>query len=438
MRRPGGAPLVRGVASAPEAGGRELEYSVLRVRAGGGVGTGRPCASALAARSFCMRRSARVARERGRRPIVDTPLLAECLRAADDLHQLRGDRRLARSVVNERVFADHFGRLLGGGFHGRHARTELGGLRFVQRAQDRHLDVHRHEPLEQRPAVGLEQVLAVRRPLGLVCRGFTGLCRRLLQRNQRLRHDALAHRALELVVHYVDRIDLAVDERGQDLARDAASLLDVELLPNARQHFEHRRVATAEEVPALAADGDDLDGLASGLTLVPNFRCRAQDVRVERPAQTAIAGDDEQEHRLLRATRQQRTSAVREGAFFLASAAGNLAEHLSRLHGVRAEGLDTLLGAREPRACNHLLRARDLLRRFDARDTLADSLEVSQRGLLLARDELLAEGLEHVDELLLDLVGDLFLRADVFPKVGVLLVDEAVQLFLVAPQRLDG
>lgn len=122
MRRTPGALLGEREYGVPLVGWREPVTSRPRVRVGKGVGTGRPCLRALAARSFCMRRSARDAREPGRRPAMTvTPLLAECLSAADDLHQLRGDRSLARSVVDQRVFADHFRRLFGGRFHRGHA-----------------------------------------------------------------------------------------------------------------------------------------------------------------------------------------------------------------------------------------------------------------------------------------------------------------------------
>ena len=58
-------------------------------------------------------------------------------------------------------------------------------------------------------------------------------------------------------------------------------------------------------------------------------------------------------------------------------------EHLAGLHRVRAQRDDALLRAREPRARDHLHRARDLLRRLRARDALADRPSATAWRLLL-------------------------------------------------------
>src|ERR1700690_2951053 len=82
-------------------------------------------------------------------------LFLERLGAADDLHQLLGDRGLPRLVVLEREGADHLLGVLGGRVHRGHARAELARLRLVERAEDRDVDVHGYELLEQRALVGL-------------------------------------------------------------------------------------------------------------------------------------------------------------------------------------------------------------------------------------------------------------------------------------------
>ena len=55
-------------------------------------------------------------------------LFFDGLCAADDLHELFGDRRLASPVVLEREFADHRLGVSRGGIHGGHARTVFGGV----------------------------------------------------------------------------------------------------------------------------------------------------------------------------------------------------------------------------------------------------------------------------------------------------------------------
>src|SRR5690606_2299623 len=85
----------------------------------------------------------------GSRPTAFVPryqrrLLIQRFCTRDDLEELRRDRRLARLVVLECQGADHFGSVLGRRIHRRHTSTELRRHGFIEGAQDRNLDVHRH------------------------------------------------------------------------------------------------------------------------------------------------------------------------------------------------------------------------------------------------------------------------------------------------------
>src|SRR5690606_36008148 len=83
------------------------------------------------------------------------------LGAADDLHQLGGDRGLTRSVVLEREPVDHVGRVAGRGVHGRHAGAVLGGHGLEDRAEDLDLQVEREEGVEEALLARLVDELAL-------------------------------------------------------------------------------------------------------------------------------------------------------------------------------------------------------------------------------------------------------------------------------------
>src|SRR5262249_14750839 len=92
-------------------------------------------------------------------------LLAACLIlerfcAADDFHQLLGDRRLPRSIVQERVPGNHLLGISRRRIHGGHLRAEEARLALEEGAQNAYLYVHRHESLEQQLLVRLVEKVA--------------------------------------------------------------------------------------------------------------------------------------------------------------------------------------------------------------------------------------------------------------------------------------
>ena len=70
------------------------------------------------------------------------------LGAGDDLDQFLGNHRLARSVIGQRLLANHFAGVSGGIVHRRHLRTVEGCHVLHQGAENLHRDVARQEFLE--------------------------------------------------------------------------------------------------------------------------------------------------------------------------------------------------------------------------------------------------------------------------------------------------
>src|ERR1700686_3293832 len=90
------------------------------------------------------------------------------LGAADDVHQLRGDRGLARAIHFQRQPIDHIGGVVGRTVHRGHPRALLAGLGLQQRVKDRILEVAAQYYRHQFGAAGLDQVVGGRS--NLVCR----------------------------------------------------------------------------------------------------------------------------------------------------------------------------------------------------------------------------------------------------------------------------
>ena len=113
---------------------------------------------------------------------------------------------------------------------------------------------------------------------------------------------------------------------------------------------------------------------ALGLVLAPGGDAGADDLRVERAGQPAVAGDEQQPDRLdllvLGQDRQPRD---------VAGGLRRLAGHPPDRVRVRAQRLDPLLGAAQPRGGDHLHRAGDLLDVLDRRDAVAN---VALRGAM--------------------------------------------------------
>ncbi len=85
---------------------------------------------------------------------------AERLGAADDLHDLGGDRVLAGTVHDAGEVLDQFLGVVGGALHRPLLDGVLAGRGVQQRGVDAGLDVARQQRVEDRARVGLELVVA--------------------------------------------------------------------------------------------------------------------------------------------------------------------------------------------------------------------------------------------------------------------------------------
>src|SRR6202030_3226477 len=74
--------------------------------------------------------------------------LLERLGAGDDFDQLLGDHRLAGSIVDQGLLADHVAGVAGGVVHRAHLRAVERGVVFQQRAEDLHREVARQQPAQ--------------------------------------------------------------------------------------------------------------------------------------------------------------------------------------------------------------------------------------------------------------------------------------------------
>ena len=123
----------------------------------------------------------------------------------------------------------------------------------------------------------------------------------------------------------------------------------------------------AQVVGALAADGEDLDGLALAAQADGVGAGELGDVGVEAAAQAALGGhDDEQMHLVLAGADEQLRRGVAVGA------PAEVAEHRIHALGIGARGGGRLLGAAQLGRGDHLHRLGDLPRRLDGGDAVAE------------------------------------------------------------------
>src|SRR5664280_792090 len=74
-----------------------------------------------------------------------SPRLSERLGAGDDFNQLLGDHRLAGSIVDQGLLADHVAGVAGGVVHRAHLRAVERGVVLQQRAEDLHREIARQQ-----------------------------------------------------------------------------------------------------------------------------------------------------------------------------------------------------------------------------------------------------------------------------------------------------
>src|SRR5215207_5824267 len=300
--------------------------------------------------------------------------LREALCAGDDFHDLLRDVRLALAVHLQRVRVDQLAGVLGRVAHRGHARAVLGRGRLEQGAEDRDLDVDRHEPLQDLLRLGLvvdQRAVALTFPrllLRLVVRLLLE-DRRLLERQQSLAGDALLERRDVVVIEDLDTVDVAVDIRGDQVGGDVARVRVRGPVGEADVGAGRRALAEVERADAAAAGGGEDDVLALTLQVVRRPDAGADDLAVEGARKAAIAGD--QEHPDLAdvlALEQDRQVGD------VLRRLRRVARHPPHRRRVRAQREDPLLGAAQPGGRDHLHRPGDLLDVLDRRDAVLELL----------------------------------------------------------------
>ena len=131
------------------------------------------------------------------------------------------------------------------------------------------------------------------------------------------------------------------------------------------------RKKTAQLFVALAADAEDLDLLAFGQQRIGALARQPDDRRVERAAQAALGGADQEQMHLLAAGSREQPRRRAE----VADRSGDAAEHLAHALGIGPRSLGGGLGAPQLGGRHHLHRLGDLLRRLGGGDAHAHVLE---------------------------------------------------------------
>ena len=192
----------------------------------------------------------------------------------------------------------------------------------------------------------------------------------MLQRQQRLARDLLGQRRHVAVVDDLDAVDLAVDVGGHQVGRDLARVGVRRAVGEARVGALGLAAAERQRRHAAAPGGVPDGRLAAALVLDARADARADDLRVERAREAAVARD-EQDADLVLGLVLVEDRQVRDVARGLRRLAGHPPDRAR----VGPQRLDALLGPAQARGGDHLHRARDLLDVLDRRDAALDVLE---------------------------------------------------------------
>src|SRR6267142_3766762 len=276
-----------------------------------------------------------------------------CFGAGNDLHQLRGDARLADLFCEQRERVDQIAGCIGCVLHRDHLGRVLAGLVLEHCREHLRLDVSRQQAVEHRLWVGFVDVVGARAV------ALTSLAGRNLRRDQ--------HADLRLLLHGRDPLRVAEHHRIGVAPRvllegdgDRRENLDHSRPVRYPAHLGDHLTAVAEqEVAPLAADRDV--PLAFGVVLIHVSRGGADVVHVDGPAKTLVRRDQDH-HRALSLTAHE------ERVLVLGGALGGGLEHLEHLLGVRTRRLDRGLRALQASGRDDLHGLGDLLRVADRVD----------------------------------------------------------------------
>src|SRR5690349_1894552 len=182
---------------------------------------------------------------------------SDCFRAGDDLDQLLGDHRLTRTVVDQRLLADHVAGVAGGVVHRRHLGAVERGVVLEQRPEDLHREIARQQMREDLVLLRLVLV-GGRRRLAVLFLHF--------QRNDLLGGRHLGDHRAEAREEQRADVELAGLEAGEYLLRDVLGVLEGELPHRAQVDMLDDLLLeiAAKLLVALAADAKEFDFPAFG------------------------------------------------------------------------------------------------------------------------------------------------------------------------------
>src|SRR5262245_56918840 len=286
------------------------------------------------------------------------------LGAGNDLDQLLGDHRLAGAVVGQRLLADHFAGVAGGIVHRSHLRAVERRRVPQERAEDLHRDGARQKLREDLGLLGLVFVDRAVVVAGLV---------RKHRRDDLLRGRDLRDDRPETREEQGADVERALLVEPHDLVADPFGILEGERADRAQLDVldDLLLVEAAQLLVALAADAEELDLLALGHQRVGALACEPHDRRVERAAQAALGGaDQEQMHAVAAGAGEQP-----RGRAEVADRGGDVAEHLPHALGIGPRGFRRRRRPAQLGGRHHLHRLGDLLRRLGGGDAHAHVLE---------------------------------------------------------------
>src|ERR1700682_4355196 len=209
--------------------------------------------------------------------------------AGDDLDQFLGDHRLAGAVVFERLLADHLAGVAGGVVHRRHLRAVERRRVLDERAENLHREIARQKFLQDILFVGFELVDRAAQSFGAI-----GLEDR---RDDLLRgRDLRDHRAETRVEQRAD-VEFELVEQRDDLIGDHLGVLEPQAAHRTQidQFDDLLGIEPAQLIVTLAADAEEFDVLALGHQCIGALAGEPHDRGVERAAQTAFGGADQQQ-----------------------------------------------------------------------------------------------------------------------------------------------
>src|SRR5580692_1787560 len=254
--------------------------------------------------------------------------------AGDDLDQFLGDHRLAGAVVSERLLADHLAGVAGGVVHRRHLRAvERRGV-LDECAENLHREIARQEFLEDILFVGLELVDRAAQSFGGI-----GLEHR---RNDLLRGRNLRDHRTEARVEQRADVEFELVEQRDDLFGDHFGVLEPQGAHRTQvdQLDDLLGIEAAQLIVALAADAEELDLFAFGHQRIGALAGEPHDRGVERPAQAAFSGADQEQMLLIAAGAAQQPRRIVEPG----DGSRDIAEHRVHVAGIGPRRLGGGLG----------------------------------------------------------------------------------------------